>query len=132
MKPIKKILFVIVSGLALSIVSGALSLGLYEFLHFSFWYSFIFLFVLQLIGSFLYEKYYKDKQIFDALAEYRAKPYKSYIVPLNCSYCNTVNNIEVDLDDTEFDCITCKKKNGVFVNFMTTSITEPINDANLL
>jgi DNA-directed RNA polymerase subunit RPC12/RpoP len=58
---------------------------------------------------------------------YNQKPYKKYLIPLNCAHCGHKNEIEIDLTDTEFRCTNCLKYNGIHTNFMAAAITEPVS-----
>lgn len=127
MKTSKKILILLVSLSISALISAGISLGFLTFLNINFWYSFWFFISLQISGSLIWDKYYESKIIIDAIKEYSNKPFKKYLIPLNCAHCGTKNEVEIDLTDTEFRCKNCEKYNGIHTNFVTAAITEPIN-----
>jgi hypothetical protein len=126
MKPSKKILMVTTSVAITSAISAALAYGLSIF-GFSFWPVFWLIVVIQFLAPILWSRLYETRKLMEALEVYKAKPYRKYSIPLNCTHCNAKNEIEIDLTDTEFKCENCKKFNGIHVNFMTAAITEPID-----
>lgn len=128
MKTSKKILIITTSILLTSLLSCCLAYGLSFILNWNFWPLFFLSFASQILFSFWYDRFYESKKIMDAMAEYANKPYKKYIIPINCGHCGKKNEIELDLTDTEFTCEICKKHNGIHVNFMAAAITEPMNE----
>lgn len=127
MKTSKTILLFATSILITSTISAGLAGGLYGFFNIAFWNSFWFFFCLQVLGSFLWDRYAETNQIVAAVKEYNNKPYRKYLIPLNCGHCGYKNEIEIDLTDNEFQCSNCLKNNGIHVNFMAAAITEPIS-----
>lgn len=131
MKTSKKILILVVSLGITSLLSAGLAMGLYSFFSVSFWSSFWFFFCSQILGSLAWDRYGETNKIIEAVNEYNKKPYKKYIIPLNCAHCGHKNEIELDLTDTEYRCTNCLKYNGIHVNFMSAAITEPISQINV-
>lgn len=131
MKTSKKLLIVAISLFFTSIISACLALGAITFFGASFWYAFWFFNALQIGGSVAWDKFYESRNTVRILEEHAKefanKPFRKYLIPLQCSHCSHTNEIEIDLNDTEFRCEGCKKYNGVHVNFTTAAITEPIN-----
>lgn len=132
MKTSKKILYILTSLFAVALISAGISIGFEMFFNFSFWKSFFFVSVVQILTPILWNKYYESKELVDAAKEYASKPFRRYIIGLNCAHCGKLNKVDVDLSETEFKCSHCKKDNGVHVEFMTAAITEPISDTNFL
>lgn len=131
MKTSKKLLIITVSILLTAFISACLSSGFSFFLAWNFWPIFWFFFGMQILVSLWYDKYYESEKLIKAVQEYANKPYKKYMIPLNCAHCGVKNEIQIDLTDTEFRCDNCKKYNGIHVNFMTAAITEPVNEVSL-
>jgi phage FluMu protein Com len=129
MKTSKKILIITVSLLITTFISASIAGGLCFLWNWSFWPVFWMLSGTQILGSLWYDKYYESSKLLKSVEEYTNKPYKKYIVPLNCAHCGNVVEVETDLNYTEFKCENCKKYNGLHVNFMAAAITEPINQA---
>lgn len=76
----------------------------------------------------MWDKYVVQQTMVENAKEYLKKPFKSYLLSnINCGHCGHPNNIEVDLDNTEFTCRNCNKQNGIHVNFVVAAITEPLN-----
>lgn len=124
MKTAKKILLIIVGIIIISAISSGLSLGMSLFFGLSFWKSFAFFSTLQVIVPELWRTYYVDKNVVESARIYAQKPYKKYMLALDCTHCGYTSQVEVDLsNETEYNCPHCKKDNGVHVQFMTTSIT---------
>lgn len=64
---------------------------------------------------------------YDKIAEeYKSLDYKKFIIPLTCQECGVVNNVEMDLANTEFICKKCNRKNAIYVNFSSASVVDPI------
>jgi len=126
MKFSKKILMISTSLAIVFGSSAALAYGLSIF-EISFWPAFWLIAIIQFLAPVLWSRLYETRKLLEVLDEYKAKPYRKYSIPLNCTYCNAKNEIEIDLTDTEFKCENCKKFNGIHVNFMTAAITEPID-----
>ena len=126
MKTSKKILMILTSCAIVSAISAGLSFGLSIF-GISFWPAFWLIVTIQFLAPLLWSRLYETRLLTTALEEYKAKPYRKYSIPLNCTYCNAKNEIEIDLTDTEFKCENCKKINGIHVNVMTAAITEPVD-----
>lgn len=88
---------------------------------------------LGLVGIQWYASYWIDKNkqikaIETALTKYDSLEFKKYLIPLKCQECGRDNSVEMDLSSTEFKCIFCKRKNAIYVNFSTASLTEPLMD----
>lgn len=132
MKTSKKILYAIISFIIIGIISGGLSIGLELFLGFAFWKSFFFVSVIQLVAPMLWNKYYESAQLIELAREYTSKPFKRYMINLNCAHCGHINSIDMDLAETEFKCVNCKKDNGIHIEFMTAAITVPVSETNFL
>lgn len=131
MKTSKKILIISTSLIITALLSAAVSSGFAYLLEWNFWPLFWLFFACQILGSLWFDRYYESKKLIKAVEDYANKPYKKYMIPLNCGHCGAKNEIEIDLTDTEFRCDNCKKFNGIHVNFMAAAITEPVSDANL-
>jgi len=127
MKTSKKLLFLAISLGITSLISGGLSLGLSTFFSVSFWGSFWFFFCVTILSSLAWDRYVETERIVAEVKAYNQKPYKKYLIPLNCAHCGHKNEVEIDLTDTEFRCNNCLKHNGIHVNFMTAAITDPTN-----
>lgn len=126
MKTSKKILYVLYSLALTCVISAGISLGCTMLFSLPFWYTFWFFNSIQIGGYMLWDKYYETRNVIQSVREYASKPYKKYILGLNCSHCGISNELEIDLTDTEFRCENCKKYNGIHINFTTAAITEPI------
>lgn len=131
MKKSKKILILFVFLLISSILSGCFAFGLKLLFDFSFWGTFLVASASQISWSIFRSEYLEGKKLLELAKEYSSKPYRKYIIPLNCAHCGSNNEIEIDLTDTEFRCDNCKKYNGIHTNFMTAAITEPIINPEL-
>lgn len=131
MKKSKKILIIFVFLLISSVLSGIFALGLNLLFNFSFWGAFLVASACQISWSIFRSEYLEGKKLLELAKEYSSKPYRKYIIPLNCAHCGSKNEIEIDLTDTEFRCDNCKKYNGIHTNFMTAAITEPIINPEL-
>jgi len=127
MKTSKKILFLAISLGITSLISGGLALGLNAFFSIYYWGSFWFFFCSQILGSLAWDRFGETNKILAEVKEYNKKPFRKYLIPLNCAHCGHKNEIELDLTDTEFRCTNCLKHNGIHTNFMTTAITEPVS-----
>lgn len=114
-----------------TILSAGIAFGLNLLFNFSIWGSMLVAMTLQISWSLFRSEYLEGKQFLQLAKEYASKPYRKYIIPLNCAHCGSNNEIEIDLTDTEFRCDNCKKYNGIHTNFMTAAITEPINNPEL-
>jgi phage FluMu protein Com len=132
MKTSKKILYALLSFLIIGIISGGLSIGFELFFGFAFWKTFFFISVVQFVGPMLWNKYYESAQLINLAKEYAAKPFKRYMINLNCAHCGQINTVEMDLAETEFKCTNCKKDNGIHIEFMTAAITVPVSETNFL
>lgn len=131
MKTSKKILIICASLAITALISAGISLGLYTVFNFNFWGSFSILFTVQNAWSIYRAEYLDRRKIVKAVQEYSQKPYKKYLIPINCGHCGSKNELEIDLTDTEFQCDNCKKYNGLHVNFMAAAMTEPILNPEL-
>jgi hypothetical protein len=127
MKTSKKILFLTISLGITSLISGGLALGINAFFSIPFWGSFWFFVCAQILGSLAWDRYMETERIVAEVKAYNQKPYKKYLIPLNCAHCGHKNEIEIDLTDTEFRCTNCLKYNGIHTNFMAAAITEPVS-----
>lgn len=127
MKTSKKILILAVSLGLTSLISGGLALGLSAFFSIYYWAGFWFFFCAQILGSLAWDRFGETNRILEEVKEYNKKPYRKYLIPLNCAHCGHKNEIELDLTDTEFRCTNCLKYNGIHTNFMTAAITEPVS-----
>jgi DNA-directed RNA polymerase subunit RPC12/RpoP len=125
MKTSKKILIIFTSILVTALISTGLSAGTSFILSWNFWPIFWLFFAAQILGSLIWDKYYESNQIIAAVKEYASRPYRKYMLAMNCAHCGHKNEIEIDLTDTEFRCSNCQKYNGIHVNFMAAAITEP-------
>lgn len=83
---------------------------------------------LQWYFTYWFDKHKQEKIIKDALAKYEGLEYKKYLIPLTCQECGKENNVELDLTKTEFKCRFCERKNAIYINFSTASLTEPLMD----
>lgn len=124
MKISKRILILSTFLLICGIISAGISLGLMQFFNYDFWYSFVFFTILQIIAPFIRDFIVDTLIIKRAADEYRAKPYKKYNIPLNCSYCGKSTNVDIELTDTTYKCNLCDRKNALYVNFMVAAITN--------
>lgn len=131
MKKSKKILILITFLLITGILSSGFAFGAYLLFGLSFWGTFLVSSTLQISWSIFRSEYLEGKKLFELAKEYASKPYRKYVIPLNCAHCGSKNEIEIDLTDTEFRCENCKKYNGIHTNFMTAAITEPIVNPEL-
>jgi hypothetical protein len=131
MKTNKKILLIATSVAITVVISILLALGLYIIFGWNIIGCSLFFTVLQLSWSIYRSEYLDRKKIVEAVQEYSKKPYKKYLIPINCGHCGSKNELEIDLTDTEFQCDNCKKYNGLHVNFMAAAITEPIINPEL-
>jgi hypothetical protein len=127
MRTSKKILMYTVSFLVTLFISLGLAAGTELFTGFSYKPLTFFFFCIQLAASFYITNIYESRNVIKAVQEYASKPYKKYILPINCGHCGQSNEIEIDLTDTEFKCTNCSKMNGIHISFMGSAITEPIN-----
>lgn len=135
MKINKKILIIAVSLGISSLISLGLSWGVVALFDISFLGSFLFFLALQFLIHFIINDWYEStnvikeqKEIKEVLQEYNKKPFKQYLLELNCSHCSAKNEVVLDLDEeTEFKCTNCGKDNVVYTNIMTASKTNPIN-----
>jgi hypothetical protein len=125
MRTRKKILLIISSLGITALFSAAIAYGL-TIWDIPFGPVFILACIAQIGGSLLYDKFYESNRLFSVLEEYRAKPYKDYVIDLNCAHCGHKNEVTIDLTETEFRCENCNKFNGIHVNFLTAAVTEPI------
>ena len=48
-----------------------------------------------------------------------------------CQSCGHKQNVVVNLEDLEYSCDRCKRKNAIYVTFMTAAVTEP-SSVNML
>ena len=127
MKTSKRILVILISLFIVSLIAASLAAGLQFFLSYPFWNIFYSLVGLQLIlpkiSDFFYEKWVLKK----ALDEYNSKPYKQYAIDTACQHCGSVATMNLDLDDTEYQCGNCQKRNAVHVTFLTAAVQTPVN-----
>lgn len=127
MKTSKKILMLVTSlGITVAIsiaITGILSI----FWAFSFWAIVACLSGVQLAATITWDNMYESRRIVKAVQEYNSKPYRRYMIELNCAHCGSKNEVDVDLNETEFRCINCRKFNGIHVNFIAAAITEPVS-----
>jgi len=127
MKTSKRILIVLVSLCLVALIAASLALGLQYFLAYPFWHIFYSLIGLQLIlpkiSNFFYEKYTIKK----VLDEYNSKPFKQYAIDTACQHCGNVATMNLDLNDTEYQCGNCGKRNAVHVTFLTAAVQTPVN-----
>lgn len=131
MRTSKKILIYTVSLLVTLFISLGLAFGIEVFTGWSYKPLTFFFFCLQLAISFYITNFYESRNVVEAVREYSKKPYRKYLLPINCGHCGFSNKIEIDLTDTEFQCTNCLKHNGIHVNFMAAAITEPVDTSSL-
>jgi len=126
MKTAKKILIITLSLLAVILISTLFAFSA-SYLGFSFWGIFLLMAGLQIIVptivEFVYEKYILYKHI----KNYADKDYKAYVIETVCQHCGRSSNLELDLNDTEYQCANCGKHNAVHVTFLTAAIPTPID-----
>ena len=98
-------------GLGMNLVFGLSSLG-----------AGVLAFIAQIGGYLFYDKVVEYNLLKSAIDDFKSKPYKEYNIPLSCQYCGKAENINVDLNETIYECSNCKRKNGIHVTFMTTAM----------
>jgi hypothetical protein len=95
-----------------------------------FWISFLAQLIIFLVwNSFLIQKDYANQQKaeIDAMEQY-----SKFTVKLNCAYCQSPNNVPIQLNQKNtFRCDSCNQGNGVFMQFMATTMTTPIESVKL-
>ena len=96
MKKSKKILIILVFLLISSVLSGIFALGLNLLFNFSFWGAFLVASACQISWSIFRSEYLEGKKLLELAKEYSSKPYRKYIIPLNCAHCGSKNEIEID------------------------------------
>lgn len=134
MKTSKKILLLFVSLTIVCAISTIIAYSLFFLFNISFWGIFGLSTAVQIGWSIFRFQYIEEKERKATLAlmtEYLSKPFRRYIIEMNCAHCGHKNEIEVDLNNTEFKCENCKKYNGLHVNFMAAAITEPLVNTEL-
>jgi hypothetical protein len=52
--------------------------------------------------------------------------YRPYIIYLDCAACKKSSPVEVNLDDTEYDCPHCNTTNAIYTSFSTAQVTKPV------
>lgn len=120
----KKILLVFKSLGILGIISTIFAFSLLWMFAINFWGTFILCSMIQIIFPFIYEKYVLYRSVQDTLDEYRQKPYKKYNIPLTCQYCGREEGVDIDLEDTTYNCANCKRPNAIYVTFTTAVISD--------
>jgi hypothetical protein len=95
-----------------------------------FWVSLLAQLIIFLIwNSLLIQKDYANQQKaeIDAMEQY-----SKFTVKLNCAYCQNPNNTPIQLNQKNtFKCEACNQVNGVFMQFMATTMTTPIESVKI-
>ncbi len=125
MKLSKKVLIFALSLFLTFSLASVLSLGVSAFTNISFWpLTGFFMGLIWVINYFL--QYYRDTLVIEKhLKEINSKPYKDYTLESTCQSCGHKQNVAVNLEDLEYTCDRCKRKNAIYVTFMTAAVTEP-------
>ena len=79
--------------------------------------------------SHVMDRWVDHKILKTAARQYEKIPYKKYRIKLLCQACGNPNIVELDLNNTEFPCRECSRKNAIYINFSTAVISEPLYDA---
>lgn len=124
----KTVISALLRSLGLMVVISTLCGAATFFLIGTFFGGFFLMVILQIIGGYVFNTFMerKDrKMIGELLAQSTDFP-----VPfdLTCAYCHTTNSgvpLSLSLTNT-FDCVSCNQTNGVFIQFTTTRITQPL------
>ena len=127
MKTSKKILMLVTSIGITAITSAAATVILSIFWTVPFWSTVACLSVVQIAATVAWDNLYESRRVVKAVEEYNSKPYRRYMIELNCAHCGIKNEVDVDLNETEFRCNNCRKFNGIHVNFITAAVTEPVS-----
>lgn len=109
----------------LALVSSAAALFFSE-LDITFWKTFLFTLIVQLVGYNIYTTYQRTK-----LMKVQQELEKEYIANLQkqeaqvpCAACNHEHFIMVDINDANtFQCEACDQKNSVYINLETVAMT---------
>lgn len=123
MKTSEKILFISIGLILIASISAIFSWVLVALFGVSFWPIFIGLALLQIVGQHIADRYLEINVIKKGLQEYNAKPYKEFIIPLTCQVCGKVDNVTMDLSETEYRCTSCQRKNAIYVTFATAAMS---------
>jgi DNA-directed RNA polymerase subunit RPC12/RpoP len=131
MKTSKKILVLLLSLTITFVISSILTVGLGIFTTVPFWpATSSFMILIWLINYFF--QYYRDTYVIQSeLKKLNSKPYKDYTMESTCQSCGHKQNVVVNLEDLEYSCDRCKRKNAIYVTFMTAAVTEP-SSVNML
>ena len=124
MKTSKKILMLLGTLAVVGIISGSSAWALNVCFHFHFWGMFVLVSLVQLFGNSIQERYVDHNMIKSRLDEIRSKRYKDYLINLMCQHCSHIQPISVDLEDSEFSCANCGRRNGIHTAISTAAVTE--------
>lgn len=100
----------------------------------NFWGWFFISFLLQIIIFVLWNSYVLGKQ---SLAEQQLEVqalenFAKFTVNLDCAYCQQKNLVPIQLNQKNtFKCESCNQVNGVYMQFMATTITTPLESVSL-
>jgi hypothetical protein len=84
-----------------------------------------------IFGSKLWDKWVADNMLQDKLKELIDKKYRDYLINLPCQHCATMQPVVIDLDNSEFQCIHCKKTNAVLTNITTAEIIPELDNQEI-
>ena len=113
------------SILLVSAVSTACGLFLSE-LGVSFWKSFIFALIVQIVGWNMFTAYQKSKIVRaqQEIEKEYARSLSKQQIEIPCAACNHVQLHLVDLNsDNMFECEACNQKNSLYINIESAAMT---------
>lgn len=123
MKTSEKILFITIGMALIASISAISSWVLGALFGAPFWPIFVGLSLLQIVGKYGADRYLEINVIKNGLKEYNQKPYKDFVIPLTCQVCGKVDNVTMDLSETEYRCTSCQRKNAIYVTFATAAMS---------
>jgi hypothetical protein len=52
------------------------------------------------------------------------RPFRDYLLNLMCQHCSHVQPVAIDLQDSDFICTKCERRNGIHTTITTAAVTE--------
>jgi hypothetical protein len=100
----------------------------------AFWGWFTVSFLVQVILFLGWNSYLiqKDTAIQEQAELKALEQYSKFTIKLTCAYCKQPNVVPIQLNvKNTFKCQSCNQANGVFMQFMATTLTTPIENVKI-
>jgi len=111
-------------------ISGIISYIGYYYYNIEYTGTFILICIIQLALSWYIKTYiqFKREKITVEMQTAMLDQIENESTQAPCAYCGEVNMIPISpVDDNDFECINCEKKNSVYVNITVAQQTVPVS-----